>query len=74
VTLTTHETGGITNSDVELARTISTIAEPIFLGLDGRRMDRYAADRTVNRFERPAGITKRISPHSLQQSFITAAV
>jgi integrase len=46
---------------------------PIFLGLNGQRMDRYAADQTVKRLARRAGITKRISPHSLRHSFITAA-
>ena len=35
-------------------------------------MDRYAAHRTVKRLARRAGITKRISPHSLRHSFITA--
>ena len=47
---------------------------PIFLGAKGRRMDRYAADRMVKRLARRAGITKRISPHSLRHSFITAAL
>ncbi len=47
---------------------------PIFLGAKGERMDRYAADRTVKRLARRAGITKRISPHSLRHSFITAAL
>jgi integrase/recombinase XerD len=47
---------------------------PIFLGAAGGRMDRYAADRTVKRLARRAGITKRISPHSLRHSFITAAL
>ncbi len=37
-------------------------------------MDRYAADRTVKRLARRAGITKRISPHSLRHPFITAAL
>jgi len=37
-------------------------------------MDRYAADRTVKRPCRAAGITKRISHHSLRHSFITAAL
>ena len=37
-------------------------------------MDRYAADRTVKRLARRAGVTKRISPHSLRHSFITAAL
>jgi integrase/recombinase XerD len=47
---------------------------PIFLGVNGLRMDRDAADRTVKRLARRAGITKRISPHSLRHSFITAAL
>ena len=47
---------------------------PIFRGAHGGRMDRYAADRTVKRLARRAGITKRISPHSLRHSFITAAL
>ncbi len=47
---------------------------PIFLGAKGERMDRYAADRTVKRLACRAGITKRISPHSLRHSFITAAL
>ena len=34
---------------------------PIFLGAHGTRMDRHAADRTVKRLARQAGITKRIS-------------
>ena len=47
---------------------------PIFVNAEGRRMDRSAADRTVKRLARRAGITKRISPHSLRQSIITAAL
>lgn len=47
---------------------------PIFLGAEGGRMDRHAADRTVKRLARQAGINKRISPHSLRHSFITAAL
>jgi integrase/recombinase XerD len=47
---------------------------PIFLGVNGQRMDRYAADRIVKRLTKRAGITKRISPHSLRHSFITAAL
>ena len=47
---------------------------PLFLGLNGERMDRYAADRTVKHLARRAGITKRISPHNLRHSFITAAL
>ena len=37
-------------------------------------MDRYAADRAVKRLSKRAGITKRVSPHSLRHSFITAAL
>ncbi len=47
---------------------------PIFLGAEGGRMDRHAADRAVKRIARRAGISKRISPHSLRHSFITAAL
>ncbi len=47
---------------------------PVFLGAKGDRMDRHAADRTVKRLARRAGIAKRISPHSLRHSFITAAL
>jgi integrase/recombinase XerD len=47
---------------------------PIFLGANGQRMDRYAADRIVKRLTQRAGITKRISPLSLRHSFITAAL
>ena len=47
---------------------------PIFLGSYGQRMDRHAADRAVKRITRRAGINKRISPHSLRHSFITAAL
>ena len=47
---------------------------PIFLGVEGGRMDRYYADRMVKRPTKKAGINKKISPHSLRHSFITAAL
>jgi len=47
---------------------------PLLLGRDGERMDRCAAYRIVKRLCRRAGITKRISPHSLRHSAITAAL
>jgi site-specific recombinase XerD len=50
------------------------VSGPIFLGAKGGRMDRYAADRMVKRLASRAGIAKRISPHSLRHSFITAAL
>lgn len=40
----------------------------------GQRFDRYAATWIVKRLARAAGITKRISPHSLRHSFITVAL
>ena len=47
----------------------------IFLNLDGtRRLDRDGAARIVRRLTKRAGINKKISPHSLRQSFITAAL
>jgi integrase/recombinase XerD len=49
-------------------------AGPIFVGATGQRLTRHAADRTVKRLARRAGIAKRISPHSLRHSFITAAL
>ncbi len=47
---------------------------PIFVGAKGGRMDRYAADRMVKRLAKRAGVNRRISPHSLRHSFITAAL
>jgi site-specific recombinase XerD len=47
---------------------------PLLLSRAGLRLDRHAATRTVRRLARRAGITKRISPHSLRHSFITAAL
>ena len=48
---------------------------PIFLNHDGMsRLDRHASARIVRRLTKAAGIDKRISPHSLRHSFITAAL
>lgn len=47
---------------------------PIFRTGEGRRLDRSAADRTVKRLARRAGISKQISPHSLRHTFITLAL
>lgn len=47
---------------------------PILLGRDGTRIKIAAARRTLRRLCRQAGITKRISPHSLRHTFVTMAL
>ena len=47
---------------------------PLLLSRTGRRLDRFGATRIVRRLAKRAGISKRISPHSLRHSFITAAL
>jgi integrase/recombinase XerD len=47
---------------------------PIFVDIDGRRLDRHAAGRIVRRVVRRAGISKRVGPHTLRHAFITAAL
>jgi len=47
---------------------------PIFTSSGGTRLNRHQASRIVRRLARLAGIEKRISPHSLRHSFITAAL
>ncbi len=47
---------------------------PIFTAADGARMNRHQATRMVQRLTKHAGIDKKISPHSLRHSFITAAL
>lgn len=49
-------------------------AGPLLLDNDGDRLDRFDATRIVKRLARRAGIDKRISPHSLRHSFVTAAL
>ena len=50
------------------------LSGPIFLGADGKRMDRHGAGRVVRRVARRAGIDKPIGPHTLRHAFITAAL
>ena len=38
---------------------------PIFLTIDGRRLDRHGAGRIVRRVARHAGIAKKVGPHTL---------
>lgn len=48
---------------------------PILLNRDGTgRMDRFAATRIVKRLAKEAGVTVRISPHSLRHAAITNAL
>ena len=47
---------------------------PIFVGHFGERLTQDAAARVVRRLAKGAGITKRIGPHTLRHSFITAAL
>lgn len=47
---------------------------PLFRSETGQRMDRYAATRTLNRICRAAGVTKKITPHSLRRTFITLSL
>jgi integrase/recombinase XerD len=47
---------------------------PIFVDVDGIRLDRHAAGRIVRRAARRAGITKRVGPYTLRHAFITAAL
>ena len=46
----------------------------VFLGADGRRLDRHGAGRLVRKVARRAGITKAVTPHTLRHAFITAAL
>jgi integrase len=47
---------------------------PVFLGADGRRLDRHGAGRLVRKAARRAGIAKAVTPHTLRHAFITAAL
>lgn len=46
----------------------------VLLSRDGRPMNRHQALRAVQRLCRQAGITKRVSPHSLRHSMVTQAL
>jgi integrase/recombinase XerD len=47
---------------------------PIFLTVNGERIDRHAAGRIVRRVARRAGIATRVGPRTLRHAFITAAL
>jgi integrase len=46
---------------------------PLFLAVDGKRLDRHGAARVVRRVTRRAGISKQVSPHTLRHAFIITA-
>lgn len=81
-TLVVHRKGGKTVTIPLAPRTARAIdlavgerlEGPIFVGHDGRPMTRDAAARVVRRLAKAAGIPKRIGPHSLRHSFITACL
>lgn len=45
--------------------------QPLFVGKQGRPLDRVAVWRAIKEYGRQAGITKSISPHTLRHSFAT---
>lgn len=47
---------------------------PLLRRADGQQLDRRTADRWVKSLARQAGISKRISPHSLRHSMVTNAL
>jgi hypothetical protein len=47
---------------------------PVFLAVDGRRLDRHGAGRIVRKTARRARIGKSVTPHTLRHAFITAAL
>lgn len=47
---------------------------PLFMVRGEVRMDRRGVDRVVKRLVKQAGITKRITPHSMRHTFITLAL
>ncbi len=81
-TLVVHRKGGKTVTIPLAPRTARAldlaigerIEGPLFVGANGDRMTRDAAARMVRRIAKAADISKRIEPHSLRHSFITAAL
>lgn len=47
---------------------------PIFVTASGRRVDRFAAAKTIGRLARRTGIEHRVSPHTLRHGWVTAAL
>ena len=49
------------------------IGGPVFLTVDGRRLDRHGAGRLVRKVARRARIGKTVTPHTLRHAFIPAS-
>jgi site-specific recombinase XerD len=81
-TLVVHRKGGKTVTIALAPRTARAIdlgvgerlEGPLFVGQDGRPMTRARPRGWCGRLAKAAGISKRIGPHSLRHSFITAAL
>lgn len=50
------------------------ISGPILATSSGAHVDRHAASTVVRRLAREAGISKRVTPHTLRHGFVTAAL
>ena len=50
------------------------VTGPLLLTRDGHRLDRKTAGRIVSGLVKQAGISKRITPHSLRHTFVTMAL
>jgi integrase/recombinase XerD len=42
---------------------------PVFLAVDGRRLDWHGAGRIVRKVARRAGIARAVTPHTLRHAF-----
>lgn len=47
---------------------------PVFTDDEGHRLNRHQVGRIITRLARAAGITKRLSPHSLRHTWVTIAL
>ena len=47
---------------------------PVFTDAQGAQLNRHQAARIITRVARAAGLTKRLSPHSMRHTFVTLAL